>query len=453
MPKTKKKFIDKKNAVTFHIVHRSQKDPLVADENASKHVLLEESSKEKETKDRREELQKYGIYFDDNYDYLKHLKDVNSVAEGETILEQVRISNAPNSEKTDMLQLPSSVFQSAVEEKEGLLNKIPVKGPKVDWDPDIVAALDDCNSNISDDELEEDFVTLANGIEGESEIMEDRESCEEYEDAHSDEAEFDGDSVSEDEGETKSRVTFYSMLSTNSTRSKHLQLLDEKFEKVLEQYRDEEIGALDMEEIGGYIQPNSIILTQLAEDFEKQKKPSTLEDIREELADSNEGTISSDESLSDSNESTTLEDEQCKADRWDCESILSIYSNHSNHPKLIVEPGKERIKVSGKTGIPTDFTKQALTKQQLKKLQRLTADEEDDDSEMKTNRKSVSVNAIRPKNETAEERKARKTNIKLLKKERRIEKKCNKLAFKEEKKRQIKMTQNIVHNLQSIKLV
>lgn len=40
-PKTKRKFIDKKNAVTFHLVHRSQKDPLITDETAPQHVLLE----------------------------------------------------------------------------------------------------------------------------------------------------------------------------------------------------------------------------------------------------------------------------------------------------------------------------------------------------------------------------------------------------------------------------
>lgn len=36
----KKAFIDKKKAVTFHLVHRSQKDPLAADEKAPQHVLL-----------------------------------------------------------------------------------------------------------------------------------------------------------------------------------------------------------------------------------------------------------------------------------------------------------------------------------------------------------------------------------------------------------------------------
>lgn len=43
-PKSKRRFIDKKNAVTFHLVHRSQKDPLITDESAPQHVLLETTS-------------------------------------------------------------------------------------------------------------------------------------------------------------------------------------------------------------------------------------------------------------------------------------------------------------------------------------------------------------------------------------------------------------------------
>ena len=38
--KRKKPFIDKKSAHSFQLVHRSQKDPLQADEESSKHVLL-----------------------------------------------------------------------------------------------------------------------------------------------------------------------------------------------------------------------------------------------------------------------------------------------------------------------------------------------------------------------------------------------------------------------------
>ena len=38
--KKKKPFIDKRSAHSFQLVHRSQKDPLQADEESSKHVLL-----------------------------------------------------------------------------------------------------------------------------------------------------------------------------------------------------------------------------------------------------------------------------------------------------------------------------------------------------------------------------------------------------------------------------
>uniref|UniRef100_A0A1B6EFD0 Protein LTV1 homolog n=1 Tax=Clastoptera arizonana TaxID=38151 RepID=A0A1B6EFD0_9HEMI len=123
MPKNKKKFIDKKNAITFHLVHRSQQDPLTADENAPQHVLLpalgstERSKTLKEDRSKRKEEQlKYGIYFDDDYDYLQHLRDPNVVA----VWEQ---SESLNQEQTSKLKLPSSVFASEIEEDVGLLNK------------------------------------------------------------------------------------------------------------------------------------------------------------------------------------------------------------------------------------------------------------------------------------------------------------------------------------------
>lgn len=49
-----------------------------------------------------------------------------------------------------------------------------------------------------------------------------------------------------------------------------------------------------------------------------------------------------------------VEDETQK--KWDCESILSTYSNCYNHPKLIEEPKKRRsaakISINPKTGLP-----------------------------------------------------------------------------------------------------
>ncbi|KAJ8978701.1 hypothetical protein NQ317_015949 [Molorchus minor] len=78
MPKTKK--IDKKKAVSFQLVHRSQQDPLIADENAPQRVLIPVEDKESNSKliktKRLEEQHKYGIYYDDDFNYLDHLKDV-----------------------------------------------------------------------------------------------------------------------------------------------------------------------------------------------------------------------------------------------------------------------------------------------------------------------------------------------------------------------------------------
>jgi len=79
MPKNKKQFIDKKSAVTFSLVHRSQHDPLQADEEASKGVLVSHMKKD----ERKEKEQKFGVYFDDDYNYLQHLRDVRELSQVE----------------------------------------------------------------------------------------------------------------------------------------------------------------------------------------------------------------------------------------------------------------------------------------------------------------------------------------------------------------------------------
>lgn len=37
--KKRKPFIDKKNATTYRLLHRSQRDPLIVDDEVGKHVL------------------------------------------------------------------------------------------------------------------------------------------------------------------------------------------------------------------------------------------------------------------------------------------------------------------------------------------------------------------------------------------------------------------------------
>lgn len=112
---------------------------------------------------RKEEQRKYGIYFDDDYDYLQHLKDVNTLtAEWERV--DSTTSKINESHNTPKINLPSSVFASNVEEKIGLLNKAaPVSGLQLDLDPDIVAAMDDdFDYDDPENQLEDNFMELAN---------------------------------------------------------------------------------------------------------------------------------------------------------------------------------------------------------------------------------------------------------------------------------------------------
>lgn len=144
----KKPFIKKGEGVKFFLVHRSQKDPLYLADNLGEHVLVpanpeqaDESiveavnnaasngklgSKLKEPKEKRiEEQQKYGIYYEDNYDYLQHLKEVNINDDEESKEDQaVKVgsvlikTDAFNEEKQpkSKLLLPSTVFASKFEE-------------------------------------------------------------------------------------------------------------------------------------------------------------------------------------------------------------------------------------------------------------------------------------------------------------------------------------------------
>ncbi|KAL3868962.1 hypothetical protein ACJMK2_041707 [Sinanodonta woodiana] len=445
MPSKKKKFIDKKNAVTFHLVHRSQKDPLQANDEASQHVLLPVS--QNDLAKQKEEQRKYGIFYDDDYDYTQHLKDVNEVydlAEVHTI----RVFN----EDTN-LKLPSSVFASEVERDVGLLNQaVAIKGPQPDWDPDIVAALDeDFDFADPDNQLEDDFILEANCSEGEDEIRSgDGHSVDEENDVASDAADFsdndfsDGDEYGDIkfmQEETKSRFTDYSISSSVIRRNEGLTLLDDRFEKLFEEYDESEIGALDHEEIDGNLQRGSHMLDHILDEFEKQQKQVTFKDVVEEGVGEQELKVASDES-DDETDTEMMEIilEEPK-DKWDCESILSTYSNAYNHPKVIEEPHKEKpLKLTKKLGIPDDsLPVRGLTKKQIEKGMR---DKERIDH----------ASTYRPRDETLEEKKSRKLAIKQERKERREEKKANKKMFAQEKSRQVKTIINLQNNLQGIKL-
>ncbi|XP_053618389.1 protein LTV1 homolog [Plodia interpunctella] len=490
MPKAKKKFIDKKKAVTFNLVHRSQRDPLAADETAPQRVLVPVNAdvpprKEKEPdltpEQRKEEQMKYGIYFDDDYNYLQHLKDTKEV----TMLLQPkpthkRKEKAPKPSEqemdtemavTDTLKLPSSVFASEVEEDIGLLNKAATQGLCLDLDPEVVAALDeDFDFDDPDNLLEDNFIELAMAEGGEDEEYEDDEEGSMSDDDNSDKAfasDLDSDDGSDSQGprsrmpawddnkdDTKSRFSQYSMSSSVIRRNQGLSLLDNRFEKMYAEYDDTELGPLDLEEIEGFMPDSHRMLLQAAEEFEESKRKYQL-DKEKELA-----RMRRLQEIEEESEEEMVTVEVDPKEKWDCETILSTYSNLYNHPKLIEEPKKpHKIQISAKTGLPIDTLGKdnRLTVKSLAKFNAMQDDEHSNDEDAKTNAESVlstlSVLSIRPKDESPDEKRERKRLLKEYRKERRIEKKANKEAFKEEKKRQEKIMLNNRNNVQGNRIL
>ncbi|XP_047413012.1 protein LTV1 homolog [Sciurus carolinensis] len=473
MPHRKKKpFIEKKKAVSFHLVHRSQRDPLAADETAPQRVLL--PTQKVNDEERRAEQRKYGVFFDDDYDYLQHLKEPSGPSE--LIPTSTFHYSRDEKEETSVIpstgiKLPSSVFASDFEEDVGLLNKAaPVSGPRLDFDPDIVAALDDdFDFDDPDNLLEDDFILQANKPTGEEERTDTQKSESEdgsdWEDVD-DETGRDSDvgcdsagSLSDDDmsaprkplgpiekqlfwdEETKSRFTEYSMTSSVMRRNEQLTLHDERFEKFYEQYDDVEIGALDNAELEGSIQVDSNRLQEVLNDYYKEKaencvKLNTLEPLEDQDLPMNELDESEEEEI------ITVVLEEAK-EKWDCESICSTYSNLYNHPQLIrYQPKPKQIHLSSKTGIPLNvLPKKGLTAKQVERMQMING----------SDLPKVSTQP-RSKNESKEDRRARKQAIKEERKERRVEKKANKLAFKLEKRRQEKELLNLKKNVEGLKL-
>ncbi|KAM4612383.1 protein LTV1 homolog [Polymixia lowei] len=468
MPHRKKKsFIEKKKAVTFHLVHRSQRDPLAADEKAPQHVLL--PTTKVETEKRREEQRNFGVFFDDDYDYLQHLKEASGttelVAAGPVHTDRQPSDLCDEGEEEEegkinlpipvaSINLPSSVFASEFEEEVGLLNKAaPISGPRLDMDPDIVAGLDeDFDYDDPDNLLEDDFIIKANDVNGAPDIEGDDDEWEDTDEEGSEEGDFDseGGFSGEEDGhgrefmfmdeETKTRFTEYSMTSSVMRRNEQLTLLDDRFEKFYEQFDDDEIGALDNAELEGFIEPDSTRLAEVINDYFKQKAKEHQRP--DDLGPKELPVVKEEEDEEEEPEMETLV-VTAPAEKWDCETIISTYSNLYNRPKIIKDPPKPKaIRVSNKTGIPLDvLPNRGLTAKQAERMERIN------DSDLPR----VATQA-RNKEENTEERRARKQAIKEERKERRTEKKANKTAFKQEKARQEKQILSLRTNIQGLKL-
>jgi protein LTV1 len=237
------------------------------------------------------------------------------------------------------------------------------------------------------------------------------------------------------------------------------QQLDREFDKFVHSYDDGEIGELEDKELAGekreldiedyvkdLLENPEYNLGRYFEDEERvvskkevEEFATTLGGISFKKGDNPYAKISKDEIIEftiaairkqkEEEEEREGEPEEDilapylkeREEQWDCQSIVSTYSNTENHPKLLFEEDeKKKIKLSTKSGLPLNVlpSKPVVVKRKIvqKDLQ-LTRD----------------------KYESAEEKKARKKMVKENKQEKRKVKKATKSAFKQEEVKQAKM--------------
>ncbi|KAF1768859.1 hypothetical protein GCK72_000672 [Caenorhabditis remanei] len=395
----KKAFIDKKASQSFRLVPDNR----------------EKSERFKPDQAHLEEQQKYGVYYDDDYDYLQHMRAINEPMKLESVHEEV--------EKTTIRAAPPA-FPPAPP-LFGLVGGL--KKPEF-FDEDVANALEDVTDDRNGGELEDNFISLAGGVlderttffrnerrGGDSDEEDDDDEDDQMYDDYDDEELFGEETVREIRPErTEQRV------------------MDDAFEELMNrEYNTDQIGELDGDdyEIGGALEPNAGRLHKLIND--KGRSNAEYDEelakhyVRERMRLIEEGVIKDKEEY----EIVEVDEGTNKKMKWDCESFATQYTNIYNHPTLIKEP-------------------RGLSRKALKRFDKAVEDmeiaeedeDEDEDEDMEDDaddNESVfsTVSTFRPKGETPEQRKLRKAAVKEARKQRRVEKKANKTMFAEEKRK------------------
>ncbi|KAJ8489881.1 hypothetical protein ONZ45_g13406 [Pleurotus djamor] len=525
----------------FQLVHRSQRDPLYHDPEASKHVLkpIERENVIKKGKSRADleevlpddidsegrpnagEAALYGIYYDDTeYDYMQHLRTVGVQEDGvESILIEAphaNVSKAPKSAKSQRVpialrdipqeSLPStSELPRNYESQEAIPSSIA--GFQPDMDPhlrQILEALED--DAFVDDGLEDDFfgelieggerndddeITYAfheDGLDIDQEAKADSEDADEAVGWEAKFAQFKKDQdrrvsfASDDENDSDggdtignlpefsviggkgkrrrkgtSEASGYSMSSSSMYRTERLQTLDEQFDQmVLKEYNENEESEDDTPDsasdtssapdlitsrtdfdsmMNDFLDNYEVLGRKVKPKLDGESGAEKLETLRRALGQDERVRINTYEDDDDDDEAIMAAfagPDADKEDRWDCETILTTYSNLENHPRLIrarTSKPVPKILLDPRTGLPS--VEEAPSGRE-------GPSDVDDPRDARKPGKTIT----RPKDETPEEKKMRKLAVKAEKQSRRSDKRALKEQFAAELKVQKKTIQN-----------
>ena len=379
------------------------------------------------------EAAKYGIMFDDReYDYTQHLKEMG--AAGAVFIDGPKpksaaarssaasVVSALDAAESRIARLGlTDLLASEFEDEVGMLNRgEEYIGPQPQLPDDVrevLEALADAE-NIEEEEagdLDDDFIALADGddldgsdfYDDEDEEWDDNDSMRaqysDDEDGHVDDGFMSGirDNALRRRELLSGRLTSASFSSSVLPRSELMQALDDRFDTVMEQYDEDAIGELNEEDAEVLGASNVMDFEDVLDEFIAKHEAdnirgasllthiSILAPPGEESAEVNEGEAIEPNLNRPSRvrfhlppkdgEGDDEEEDQVMPqmggvmeDRWDCDSILSTYSNMDNHPGVILDrrvAGAKPAKVIriGRSGIPIGaFRNMALATAQKK---------------------------------------------------------------------------------------
>ncbi|KAH9812267.1 Low temperature viability protein-domain-containing protein [Melampsora americana] len=285
----------------------------------------------------------------------------------------------------------------------------------------------------------------------------------------------------------------FSMSSSSMYRNEGLSSLDDRFDQIEKEYEDSDEDSDTASETSNQTAtPNSMYVER--EDFEEvmndflnrfevlggkmkrilQGKTALekLETLRKEILieddDDLERRLMKEKILLRLDEEEKKEGSRCvkptetiefetiedRRDKWDCESIISTYSNVENHPRVIrirdtLDHVGKRTKASTKveidrvTGFPLvngQIVRGTINSQVMKGEEEEGGSDDDSDTETSV---PIKETIKRDRNEDKESKKLRKLEVKMERATRRQEKKNTKVSFVEERNKQQRIAKKL----------
>ncbi|WCJ34949.1 hypothetical protein M5689_016226 [Euphorbia peplus] len=489
----KKKFIDKKNSVTFQLLARDSSDPNYNDTPGGDRIFIRvdnnplsvdrffdanhdenpdsvfaDAPDDEDDEERRdfgggssgggayaaesgalsEQIRKEILelgFPDDGYNYLHHMREIKNSGGGSYFYTNpkavsVHVPNDVKAYDASRVRVPevktddtndNSIYSVAAKTVGARLQKV--------LDPEVAALLDD-DSDLSRfgsdvEDLEEDFIVRANFPEDQSDLVVD-ESLDLIGES-SDRVSLGNRETAVQNGSIEKEAELVYDFASEKPRTRRM--LDEKFDLL----ESQEYGTDDEDdEYGGYIAEeedylanklNNVLNDSAKLEMDcKYEVPEDLSVVRRcvEYAEKYENE---DEDV----EAILVEESSDESEQWDCETIVTTYSNLDNHPAKIDAPGAARkkkiaetfsgalngsshvIALRGKEKLPVDF---------LPRGRKSDAEKVKDVSGLKTE----PVKRKQHGQESKEEKKERKAAVKEERREARRLKKEVKVLYRDE---------------------